>query len=100
MSPGHMLIQQGIDFRMDLFQYAVSLRLKWRDVLLAFGIGGGMTVYSNYNVCKQPNLPNTLNCTGFLVWGLVCSVQAPFYTNEALKRGANLSQVEFQYNIT
>ena len=33
--------------------------------------------------------------TGFLVWGLVYSVQAPFYTNEALKRGANLSQVEF-----
>ena len=33
--------------------------------------------------------------TGFLVWGLVYSIQAPFYTNEALKRGANLSQVEF-----
>ena len=97
MYPGHMLIQQGIDFRMDLFQYAVSLRLKWRDVLLAFGIGGGIIVDSNYDVCK---LPNTLNCTGFLVWGLVCSVQAQFYTNEALKRGANLSQVEFQYNIT
>ena len=83
---------------MDLLQYGVSLRC--RNVLLAFGIGGGMTVYSNYNFCKLPNLPNTLNCTGFLVWGLVCSVQAPFYTNEALKRGANLSQVEFLYNIT
>ena len=80
---------------MDLFQFGVSLR--WRNVLLAFGIGGGIIVHLNYNVCK---LPNTLNCTGFLVWGLVCSVQAPFYTNEALKRGANLSQVEFLSNIT
>ena len=76
---------------MVLSEYGVTLR--WRNVLLAVGIGGGI-VKSNCNVCK---LPYTLSNTGFLVWGLVYSVQAPFYTNEALKRGATLSQVENFY---
>ena len=31
--------------------------------------------------------------TGYAVWGLIYSVQAPFYADEALRRGANLSQV-------
>ena len=30
---------------------------------------------------------------GYLVWGFIYSVQAPFYADEALSRGANLSQV-------
>ena len=32
--------------------------------------------------------------TGFFVWGLIYSVQAPFYADEALRRGASLSQVQ------
>ena len=30
------------------------------------------------------------------MWGLIYSVQAPFYPREALKRGANISQVYIQ----
>ena len=35
----------------------------------------------------------------FFVWGLIYSVQAPFYPNEALKRGAELSQSGLVFGI-
>ena len=37
---------------------------------------------------------------GYFVWGIIYSVQAPFYPKEALKRGANMSQVyEIDYHM-
>ena len=71
---------------------------KWRNVLLIMGIGGSKRQKhwrfrdSDCFICE---VLITLVFPDYFVWGLIYSVQAPFYPDEALKRGADLSQVCF-----
>ena len=64
----------------------------WRNVLLAIGIGGSECKAVCF-IQLPSNIHHIIVVTGYLVWGLIYSVQAPFYADEALSRGANLSQV-------